>query len=254
VVETLATLDQAMTDLRFDAAAQAVYRFAWDTFCDWYIEFIKGNFDAETKAVAGWVLDQILVMLHPFMPFVTEELWHALGERETDLILARWPEPGAAVDAGAKAEVEWLIALVSASALPRTNWALRRAPSSKHGCPNRARRRGRSSPPTARRSTASRGCRPSISPCAAGRGDAGRGGRRHAHRPARRPDRHRGGKGPPRKALATSEKEAKALAGRLSNPSFVERAKPEAVEKARADHAHHTAEAERLSAALKRLG
>jgi valyl-tRNA synthetase len=164
VVETLATLDQAMTDLRFDAAAQAVYRFAWDTFCDWYIEFIKGNFDAETKAVAGWVLDQILVMLHPFMPFVTEELWHALGERETDLILARWPEPGAAVDAGAKAEVEWLIALVSASAPPRTNWALRRAPSSKHGCPNRARRRGRSSPPTARRSTASRGCRPSISP------------------------------------------------------------------------------------------
>ena len=49
------------------------------TFCDWYIELIKGQFDDETKAVAGWVLDQILVMLHPFMPFVTEELWHAHG-------------------------------------------------------------------------------------------------------------------------------------------------------------------------------
>ena len=56
------------------------------------------------------------------------------------------------------------------------------------------------------------------------------------------------------KALAASEKEAKALAGRLGNPSFVERAKPEAVDKARADHAHHTAEAARLAAALKRLG
>eukprot|EP01042_Synura_sphagnicola_P024361 gene24361-31177_t len=117
VVETLGTLDQAMADLRFDAAANVVYQFAWGAFCDWYIEFIKGNFDDETRAVAGWVLDQILVMLHPFMPFVTEELWHALASpthpREADLILARWPQPGAAVDAAAKAEVEWLIALVS---------------------------------------------------------------------------------------------------------------------------------------------
>ena len=113
VVETLATLDQAMADLRFDAAANAVYQFAWGSFCDWYIEFIKGNFDDETRTVAGWVLDQILVMLHPFMPFVTEELWHALGSRDTDLILAQWPQPGAGVDAAAKAEVEWLIALVS---------------------------------------------------------------------------------------------------------------------------------------------
>ncbi|MFM6931414.1 MAG: valine--tRNA ligase, partial [Novosphingobium sp.] len=54
VVETLATLDQAMADLRFDAAANAIYHFVWDQFCDWYIELIKGNFDAETKAVAGW--------------------------------------------------------------------------------------------------------------------------------------------------------------------------------------------------------
>ena len=58
----------------------------------------------ERRAVAGWVLDQILVMLHPFMPFITEELWHALGERSNDLIVAQWPEPQAEVDAGAKAE------------------------------------------------------------------------------------------------------------------------------------------------------
>jgi valyl-tRNA synthetase len=69
-----------MADLRFDAAANAIYHFV-DTFCDWYIELIKGSFDDETKAVAGWVLDQILVMLHPFMPFVTEELWNKTGMR-----------------------------------------------------------------------------------------------------------------------------------------------------------------------------
>ena len=65
----------------------------------------------ETRAVAGWVLDQILVMLHPFMPFITEELWHAQGERPYDLIVAKWPEPEAAVDAAAKAEVDWLVEL-----------------------------------------------------------------------------------------------------------------------------------------------
>ncbi|MGC1270434.1 MAG: valine--tRNA ligase, partial [Croceibacterium sp.] len=111
VVETLAALDKAMADLRFDAAANTIYHFAWATFCDWYIELVKGNFDEETKAVAGWVLDQILVMLHPFMPFITEELWHAQGQRPYDLILAQWPQPEATVDASAKAEVEWLIDL-----------------------------------------------------------------------------------------------------------------------------------------------
>ncbi|EGD57885.1 valyl-tRNA synthetase [Novosphingobium nitrogenifigens DSM 19370] len=255
VVETLATLDQAMTDLRFDAAAQAVYRFAWDTFCDWYIEFIKGNFDAETKAVAGWVLDQILVMLHPFMPFVTEELWHALGERETDLILARWPEPGAAVDAGAKAEVEWLIALVSGFRTAKNELGI--APGAKLEAwlpePSEATRaiiaaNGPAIDRLARLSAIHLTPAPQGAAMQVGAGDAMlivplEGLIDIAAEKARL-----------EKALATSEKEAKALAGRLSNPSFVERAKPEAVEKARADHAHHTAEAERLSAALKRLG
>lgn len=99
VVETLALLDKAMADLRFDAAANAIYHFVWDTFCDWYLELIKGQVDEETRAVAGWALDQILVMLHPFMPFITEELWHELAPagqpRPYELILARWPAPEA---------------------------------------------------------------------------------------------------------------------------------------------------------------
>ena len=66
------------------------------------------------SAVAGWVLDQILVMLHPFMPFVTEELWNAMGERPYPLILAKWPMPDArALDPEAGPEIEWLIRLVS---------------------------------------------------------------------------------------------------------------------------------------------
>jgi valyl-tRNA synthetase len=112
VVETLAAIDKAMEDMRFDAAAAAIYRLVWNQFCDWYIELIKGQFDEETKAVAGWVLDQILVMLHPFMPFVTEELWDKLGTRDTALIVSAWPKPDATVDAEAKREVEWLIALI----------------------------------------------------------------------------------------------------------------------------------------------
>ena len=65
----------------------------------------------DARPWAGWVLDQILVMLHPFMPFVTEELWHALAPRPRnyDLILAKWPEPEAEVDAAADAEIKWLM-------------------------------------------------------------------------------------------------------------------------------------------------
>ena len=108
-VETLETLNKAFDDLRFDGAADAVYHFVWDRFCDWYLELIKpvssagerGQIDEETRTVAGWVLDQILVMLHPFMPFITEELWHAMGDRSYDIIVAKWPDPRADVDADA---------------------------------------------------------------------------------------------------------------------------------------------------------
>ncbi len=101
VQQVCAELEKAMADLRFDAAANLIYQFTWSKFCDWYLELIKPVFaegadpDAmpavETRAVAGWALDQILVMLHPFMPFITEELWHAQGERPYDLIVANGP-------------------------------------------------------------------------------------------------------------------------------------------------------------------
>lgn len=255
VVETVAALDQAMADLRFDAAANAIYHFVWDQFCDWYIELIKGSFDAETKAVAGWVLDQILVMLHPFMPFVTEELWHALGERDGELIVAAWPKPEAAVDAAAKREVEWLIALVSNLRTAKNELGI--APGAKLDAylpePS-AQTRGiiEANPAAIERLARLNGIRFEAAPAGAamqvGAGDANivvplEGVIDIAAEKARL-----------EKALAVSQKEAKSLEGRLSNPSFVEKAKPEAVEKARADHAMHAAEAERLAAALARLG
>ncbi len=256
VVDTLATLDQAMADLRFDAAANAIYHFVWDQFCDWYIELIKGNFDAETKAVAGWVLDQILVMLHPFMPFVTEELWSKLGDRaDYPLITAKWPEPGVAVDAAAKAEVDWLIQLIGNLRTAKNELGINPGAKLDAFLPEpSAVTRGNieRNPAVIERLARLNGIRFEAPPTGAamqiGAGDANiivplAGVIDIAAEKARLT-----------KALENSTKEAKSLEGRLSNPAFAERAKPEAVEKARADHAMHQAEAERLAAALARLG
>ncbi len=104
---------------RFNDASNAIYAFTWNIFCDWYLEFAKlpfqGNDKAETQATAAWVLDQILKILHPFMPFVTEELWGSLGaERQTDLIVADWPDYAAAsIDVAAAEEMEWVQGLIT---------------------------------------------------------------------------------------------------------------------------------------------
>ena len=256
VVETLAELDKAMADLRFDAAANTIYHFVWDQFCDWYIELVKGNFDAETKAVAGWVLDQILVMLHPFMPFVTEELWSKMGEREGyPLITAKWPEPAASVDADAKREVEWLIALIGNLRGAKAELGI--APGARLTAyletPSESTRaiigrNGTAVDRLARLDAIHFEAAPDGPAMQVGAGDA------MLTIPLEGVIDIAAEKARLEKALAASQKEAKSLEGRLSNPKFVEKAKPEAVEKARADHAHHAAEAERLAAALERLG
>ncbi len=256
VVETQAKLDAALADLRFDAAANTIYHFAWDRFCDWYIELIKTNFDDETKEVAGWVLDQILVMLHPFMPFVTEELWSKQGDRgDYPLITARWPEPGASVDADAKAEVEWLIALTGAVRGAKNELGI--APGMKLTAycaqPSDAARQAASANAAAlervaRIETIHFADAPPGPAIAIGVGADSfvipLEGLVDVEAERARLD----------KALTASRKEAKSLEGRLGNANFVDRAKPEAVEKARADHAMHSAEVERLQAALSRLG
>ena len=207
-------------------------------------------------AVAGWVLDQILVMLHPFMPFVTEELWGALGDRANyPLITAKWPEPDADVDPAAKREVEWLIELTGKVRGAKNELGI--APGIQvTGC--------NASPTSAfveitSANTAAISRLARITEIKLEEPPAGAAMQIHVGEdtiviPLEGVIDIEAEKARLEKALAASQKEAKSLEGRLSNPNFVEKAKPEAVEKARADHAHHAAEAERLAAALERLG
>ena len=120
----IAAATEALEAYRFNDAAAEVYRFVWNRFCDWYVEFAKPVFmgsgeaaKAETQAMAAWALDEILKLLHPFMPFITEELWAVLGEdgpkRETLLCLAEWPKAAKKVDSKAVDEVNWVIDLIS---------------------------------------------------------------------------------------------------------------------------------------------
>jgi valyl-tRNA synthetase len=262
VVETQRALDKALADLRFDAAANTIYHFTWDRFCDWYLELIKpvlqgedANSADETRIVAGWVLDQIIVMLHPFMPFITEELWHSMGDREYDLIVAKWPEPKAETDKDAKAEVDWLIRLISATRTAKVE--LNIPPGTKMSAHVRdgddalAERIKRQSSALDRV-----GRLESFSFDAAPEGATAQivvDGATYVLPLAGAVD-FEAEKSRLAKALEASQKEAKSLSGRLSNPNFVEKAKPEAVDKARADLAEKEAEAERLQAAIDRLG
>jgi valyl-tRNA synthetase len=123
--ETASTARQvtaAIEAYKFNDAAGALYRFVWNVYCDWYLELIKpvltGPDSAaknETRAAAAWALDQILRLLHPFMPFVTEELWQVTGpNREALLALSAWPQHDGLDDPAAEAEIGWVIDLVTA--------------------------------------------------------------------------------------------------------------------------------------------
>jgi len=112
-----AEVDAALADYRFDQAASALYAFVWGTVCDWYVELAKPLFDgdqaAETRASMAWVLDQCMILLHPIMPFVTEELWATTGARARMLIHADWPTYGSdLIDAESLREMGWVIALI----------------------------------------------------------------------------------------------------------------------------------------------
>jgi valyl-tRNA synthetase len=127
ILTELARATREITDgilaYKFNEASGAAYRFVWNTVCDWYVELLKPVFSgedeagkAESRAVMAFVLDEIYKLLHPFMPFMTEELWQQTagegGERATLLCHAAWPKPEFE-DAEAAAEINWLVDLVS---------------------------------------------------------------------------------------------------------------------------------------------
>ena len=252
-------IEAALAAYRFDEAANAILHFTRDQFCDWYLELIKGQIDAdddcETRAVAGWALDQILVMLHPFMPFITEELWHALGARDKALIVADWPLPDAARDAAASADVEWLIAFTSGLRGAKSELGVQPgarlavyAPAADAVVKARIARLAGAIDRVARIDAVHFAPVPGgaamqlvvdgvtyaipldgIIDVAAERARL-------------------------TKALAAAQKDRDGLAARLGNPAFAERAKPEAIAKAQEDHDARAAEVARLGEAIAGLG
>ena len=117
---TEALVRKALDEYKFNEAAAALYQFVWNVFCDWYLELIKPILNgtdeaakAETRATTAWVMEQILLLLHPFMPFVTEELWQQTAKRSQWLIASDWPSYRGLGDPAADAEMEWVIRFIS---------------------------------------------------------------------------------------------------------------------------------------------
>jgi valyl-tRNA synthetase len=112
-------IDEAIEAYRFNDAANAVYDFVWGTYCDWYLELTKPLMDgvsgSEIKATAAWVFDQILLMLNPFMPFISEELYGAITARDgVRLLESRWPEyPSNYMNADAAKEITLVQTIIS---------------------------------------------------------------------------------------------------------------------------------------------
>ena len=123
LAETGARVSTALDEYRFNEAAAAIYQFTWGTFCDWYIEFSKPVFaggdeaaKAETRAAMAWALGEIVHLLHPIAPFVTEALWRHLAAGERGLLIsAPWPRYAPElVGRAAMAEMGWVVELISA--------------------------------------------------------------------------------------------------------------------------------------------
>ncbi len=125
VADTKKQLEEAFEAYRFNDAANVIYQFVWGMFCDWYIEFTKpllgeANSDEalkqETRDTTGWVLDQILLLLNPFMPFITEELYESIAVRESGsfLMTQSWPQyESKTYNVNAAKEIDWLIRAIT---------------------------------------------------------------------------------------------------------------------------------------------
>ncbi len=255
----------ALEAYKFNEAANAVYEFVWGQFCDWYLELIKpalaGDDDeakAETRTVVAWVLDQCLKMLHPFMPFITEELWAHMVEhgvaRNTLLCHSQWPQLEGYYDPAAAAEINWIVRLVSEIRSVRTEMSV---PASAKiplvivgadaSLKERARHHDETIKRLARLDTIDFAAVPPKGAALIVAGET------TAALPL-------GGiidMAAERKRLAKEIDAAKSdlakMDAKLSNPQFMERAKEEAIEEAKERKSELEAEIRRFSAALARL-
>jgi valyl-tRNA synthetase len=131
LTHTIVEVDRALADYRFDLAARALYEFVWNEFCDWYLELSKPALaeDADpvtaraTRHTLATVLERTLRLLHPFVPFVTEEIWQKVrvpaGIETESIMVTPWPET-MTIDEEAVADAEWLKAIISAIRSART--------------------------------------------------------------------------------------------------------------------------------------
>ena len=251
---------------KFNDAANAAYEFVWGQFCDWYVELIKpllaGDDEEakeETRACTAWVLDQILKILHPFMPFITEELWAHMVEhgvaRNSILCLSEWPRLDGLVDQNAIDEINWIVRLVSEIRSVRTEMSvpagakiplvLVGADAGLRECAHRnedtimrlARLNEITFEATAPKAAALivTGETTAALPLT-GIIDMGAEKKRLT------------------KAIESAQSDLAKMDAKLSNPSFMERAKEEAIEEAKERKAELEAEIKRFSAALARLG
>ncbi|WP_444454334.1 valine--tRNA ligase [Rhodobacter capsulatus] len=251
-------VDEAFAAYRFNDAANALYGFVWGKVCDWYVEFSKPLFDgehaAETRATMRWVLDQCYTLLHPIMPFITEELWGLTGTRAKMLVHGDWPTYGAElIDAEADREMNWVIALIEEIRSSRAQMGVpvaMKLPMVLAEADGQARealaRNEALILRMARLEAITEGvvAKGSISIPAAGAlfGLPLEGVIDVAAEKARL-----------EKSLAKVEKEAAGLKARFANPKFVANAAEEVIEEARENLAAREEEAAKIGAALKRL-
>lgn len=121
VAKTADAISKSIDEYQFNDASNAIYHFAWGTFCDWYLELTKPILNGsdtiiadETRKTTAWALDQILKMMHPFMPFITEEIWDNTAERESMLMATNWPKYTDCVDETAEKQIDFIIGIISA--------------------------------------------------------------------------------------------------------------------------------------------
>ncbi len=250
---------------KFNEAAGAVYEFVWGQFCDWYLELIKpllaGDDErakAETRMTTAWVLDRILKLLHPFMPFITEELWAHMVEhgvaRRSLLCLSEWPVHEGLYDEKAAEEINWIVRLVSEIRSVRTEMSVpagAKIPLVIVGADKALKERCERNSETIQRlarldditfaKTAPKGAALIVA------------GETTAALPLAGIIDMNAERKRLEKAIRDANSDLAKMDAKLTNPQFMERAKEEAIEEAKERKGELEAEIKRFSAALKRL-
>jgi valyl-tRNA synthetase len=256
----------ALEAYKFNEAAATAYEFVWGQFCDWYLELIKpllmGDDEeakAETRTVTAWVLDQILKLLHPFMPFITEELWAHMVEhgvaRQSLLCTSQWPVLDGLVDRDAVDEINWIVRLVSEIRSVRTEMSVpagAKIPLVIVGANAALKQRAQRNEDTIMRlarledisfeKTAPKAAALIVT------------GETTAALPLTGIIDMAGERKRLAKEIEKAEADLAKMDAKLSNPQFMERAKEEAIDEAKERKAELEAGIKRFSAALKRLG